>query len=116
MLPRLILLLVFAPILGAPATGRQASVPADRDDGWRSDVAYFARDFPQAQRDFAKLYPRARFDADLAAIAASIPTSTDGDLVLALMRLVAGAHVGHTYVRFPTEGPLAFQRLPGGVQ
>src|SRR5262245_28754979 len=32
------------------------------------------------------------------------------------MRLVAGAHVGHTYVRFPTDGPLAFHRLPLGLQ
>jgi hypothetical protein len=112
---RLLILVVIAAGLGPPAAARQQA-PSDRDDGWRSDVASFAREFPAAQRDFAKLYPRARFDADIAAITASIPTSTDGDLVLALMRLVAGAHVGHTYVRFPTEGPLAFHRLPIGVQ
>ena len=95
---------------GSPAASATA---ADREAAWRADLDYFAREFARAQMDFAKLYPRERFDRDLAAIASAVRTSRDADVVLALMRLVAGAQVGHTYVRFPTPpSAIEFHRLP----
>lgn len=80
---------------------------------WRADLEFFAREFARVHVDFQKLYPRDRFDRELSAIVSALPTSRDTDVVLALMRLVAGAGVGHTYVRFPTPpSPIAFRRLP----
>ena len=93
-----------------------ARTPRPRDDAWRDDIAFFAREFAANQVDFDQLYPHATFEAEITRIARAIPRTTDAELVLALMRLVAGAHVGHTYVRFPTDGPLAFHRLPIGLQ
>ena len=87
-----------------------------RDQAWRDDVTFFAREFAANQLDFARLYPHDRFDREIDTITRAIPTSTDADIVLALMRLVASAHVGHTNVRWPTDGPLAFHRLPLGLQ
>jgi hypothetical protein len=87
-----------------------------RDDAWREDLTFFAREFPKRQRDFAKLYPRDRFGPELDAITRAIPTSTDTELALALMRLVASAHVGHNLLLWPRSGPLAFHRLPLEVQ
>jgi len=107
-----------AGILLGSGVAAAAFAPAQlpRDQAWREDIAFFAREFPARQLDFAKLYPRQRFDRDLDAITRSIATATDADIVLALMRLVASAHVGHTYLRAPTDGALAFHRLPLGFQ
>jgi len=93
-----------------------AQAPKSRDDAWREDLSFLAREFPTRQLDFAKLYPKEKFDKDFNSIKNAIPTASDAELVLSLMRLVASAHVGHTYLRSPTTGPLAFHRLPLGVQ
>jgi hypothetical protein len=111
---------VVLAVIAAPALTRARQAPAasvapgpSREAAWRTDLDIFAREFARAHVDFSKLYPRARFDRDLAAIANAIPVSRDTDVVLALMRLVASARVGHTNVRFPTPpAPIAFQRLP----
>lgn len=78
----------FAPQTRTAAGGDQApAVPTrTREDGWRADLQAFARDFPAAQKDFATLYPRAPFDAGLAAITRALPTSSDADVILSLMR------------------------------
>jgi hypothetical protein len=109
---RLLAILIASTLLSAAPGAAQSA----REQAWREDVAFFAHEFAARQLDFSKLYPRERFDRDLEALTRSIPTATDADLVLALMRLVASAHVGHTYVRAPTDGPLAFHRLPLGFQ
>ena len=100
----------------ARAQHAQAPTPAtavDRQAAWRADLDYFARELARAHVDFEKLYPRERFERDLTAITSAVPTSDDPDVVLALMRLVAAAGVGHTYVRFPSPpSPIAFHRLP----
>jgi hypothetical protein len=87
---------------------RQAA-SSTREQDWRADFDYFAREFATAQLDFHKLYPR--FDRDLAGIASYVAASTDTDIVLDLMKLVASARVGHTNVRVPSRAP-AFHRLP----
>jgi len=105
---------VAAVLLAGLLATATAQAPKSRDGAWREDLAFLAREFPVRQLDFAKLYPR--FDRDLDAIKSAIPTATDAELVLALMRLVASAHVGHTYLRSPSTGALAFHRLPLGLQ
>ena len=104
---------VLATLLISAAVVAQAPPPRDR--AWREDLAFFAREFPARQLDFAKLYPKDRFDSEIDAITRAIPTATDAEIVLSLMRLVASAHVGHTNLRWP-EGSLAFHRLPLGLQ
>src|SRR5262245_37947349 len=82
-----------------------------REDRWREDLDAFGREFPARHVAFAKLYPPARFTPALEAIRRTRPQSSDAEVVLGLMRLVATAHVGHTMVRMP-PGPMAFRRLP----
>jgi hypothetical protein len=108
---RITLLALLVPIVLAAQ-----APPVDRVAAWREDLAYFAREFPARQKDFDTLYPRAVWDGSLRAIAGNVATANDSEIVLALMKLVATAQVGHTYVRLPTAGPLAFHRLPIGVQ
>lgn len=100
----------------APQTPAPPNAPADRVAAWREDLAVFAREFPAAQKDFDKLYPRARFDDAIGALTRNLAATTDAEIVLGLSRLVASAHVGHTYVRMPTSGWLTFHRLPIGLQ
>jgi hypothetical protein len=71
----------------------------------------FAKGFAEGQKDFAKLYPKELFDRELAGLRASVEKSSDTEVVLGLMKLVASAHVGHTTVHVP-RGPLAFHELP----
>src|SRR5262245_9517728 len=98
------------------ALAAQTAPTVDRVAAWREDLAIFAREFPASQYEFDKLYPRARFDEAIGALNSDIAGATDAEIVLGLMRLVASAHVGHTAVRMPLEGPMAFHRLPIGLQ
>lgn len=115
--------------LAAAAQSGQTS-PADRDTRWRQDLQFFAKHFsnghcspsdlfhspltafqPCHQADFAKLYPQPAFDNEIHAIEESIPSLTDSQIALRLARLVASAHVGHTYVTLPAL-KLGFRPLP----
>jgi len=122
-MPARLLALTFGVVIAASGLAisqaklepRQAA-SSTREQDWRDDLAFFAREFPARQIDFAKLYPREMFTRELEAITQSIPTRSDAEIVLGLMRLVASAHVGHTRIQWPTDGPLAFHGLPLGLQ
>jgi hypothetical protein len=81
---------------------------------WQEDLDVLAAEFAARQKDFSTLYPRARFEKDLALLRQTASIGSDADVVLGLMRLVASAHVAHTLVNFP-QGPMAFRRLPLGL-
>ena len=101
-----ILCLLAATASPSPHTTQTAA------DRWTQDLDTFASEFASRQKDFTKLYPRAGFDSELGAIRKAAASQPDASTVLALMRLVASAHVAHTSVRPPASGPLAFRRLP----
>jgi Peptidase family S41 len=105
--------------LASAAQPKQAAT-ADREAQWRQDLQFFAEQFsnghctaaelfhspltallPCHQTDFAKLYPQPTFSNEIRAIEENITTLTDSQIVLRLARLVASAHVGHTYVGLP---------------
>jgi hypothetical protein len=111
-----ILFLMMAVACSAFLAPQAPTVLVDRVAAWREDLAFFEREFPSAQKDFDKLYPRPQFDEALGALTSSLPAASDAGIVLGLMRLVASAHVGHTSVRMPLDGPLAFHRLPIGLE
>src|SRR5581483_2396895 len=82
-----------------------------REDQWKQDLNYFADEFPAKHIDFAKLYPQPAFNNELSALRSDITKLTDNEIVLRLMRLVASANVGHTYVYLPTL-KLGFRPMP----
>ncbi len=96
-----------------PESVAQTPAPT-REEKWKQDLNEFAKGFAENQKDFDKLYPRERFGREVAALQASAEGTSDSDLVLALMKLVASAHVGHTVVQ-PPNGPRGFHRLPLGL-
>jgi hypothetical protein len=94
----------------ADAAAQQTS-PATREERWQQDLSVFAKEFPNDHLDFAKIYTKEQFTAEMAAIQQAAPQSSDAQIILRLMRLVASGHVGHTHVLFPPK-PMAFHRLP----
>jgi hypothetical protein len=98
-------------LFAAAALAQVPATPVDRDAHWRQDLKFFAAEFARGQKDFAKLYPRTTFDAELAGLQADVSTLSDAEITLRLMRLVASANVAHTSVQFPTAFGF-FRRLP----
>lgn len=95
---------VVALLFGAKISGQtasQASPAATREVLWQQDLDYFANQFPQDEKDFKKLYPKRKFESQLATIRQSVPKATNAELTLDLMRLVASAHVAHTAANPP---------------
>jgi hypothetical protein len=78
----------------------QAQV-ADRESRWREDLNYMGTEFSSRHLDFHKLYPGDSFKAELERIDGDIPKLADTEIALRLMKLVASAKVGHTYVALP---------------
>jgi hypothetical protein len=97
-------------IIVLAVAGCQAQ-PADRDNRWRDDLRYFETEFRNRHADFHKLYPEPAFKAEIERINADIPKLSDAEITLRLMRLVATANVGHTYVALP-GGKFGFLPMP----
>jgi hypothetical protein len=97
-------------VLAAAFSCRAAGPATDRATQWEEDLQLFAKQFPASHIDFAKLYAPAAFDGEIATLRANIASLTDAEITLRLMKLVASAHVAHTYVGAPGLQP--FHRLP----
>jgi hypothetical protein len=99
--------------------------PPEREIRWRQDIQFLVDGLrgightvdlrrtaaTQGQIDFAKLYPPGPFNSALGSLNADIPRTSDAEIVLQLMRLMASARVAHNTVRFPI-GLGFFARLP----
>jgi hypothetical protein len=105
---RAALVLAGSLVLASPSVNGQAAT-SSREDRWRADLQLFAREFASRQLDFARLYPADRFTAELQTIDRTLAQSTDANVMLSLMKLVASANVAHTLVRPPL---VSFHRLP----
>ncbi len=101
----------FAELTGLIA--KLAKPPAaNRDDGWRWDLDFYARRIAQMHWSLhAHVSPDA-FAQELAAIKRDIPSLTDDQLRLRLKRLTARIGDGHTTVALQQEGATSLSRLP----
>jgi len=98
-----LLVVLFITLAITPACPAQSnnSMPASREEKWRQDLKYFATEFPARHADFTKLYAQPHFDNEIAALQKEIPTLSDSEITLRLMKLVASANVGHTAIYLP---------------
>lgn len=85
-----------------------------RDTRWREDIQVLVQKMSargtvkdstrgivsQGQKDFRKLYPSDRFDAEISALESNLKTLSDDQIVLGLARILAAAHVAHNTVEF----------------
>jgi hypothetical protein len=95
---------------------------AARQARWEQDIDAFVQVFSthgstrdlfgdttsRGQIDFEKLYPQKKFKAEITALKLSAGARTDAEIVLELARIVASAHVAHTFVEIPRS--MGFER------
>jgi hypothetical protein len=112
------LLIVATVACGGPAASPVPSPAATRDGRWVQDVDYLAAELVRLHPNLFFQTPRAEFDRVVDEVRRSVPTSTDDEMVVGLMRIPAAAGDPHTTVyaweEFP-KAPLRFTRLAGGL-
>ncbi len=91
-----------------------------RDDGWRSDVAFFAREVKRlAYAPFAEV-PEQDFDAAVARLAEDVPNLSDFQILAGLLRLLRPFGDGHAFA-IPDQAkpglglPVKFFLFPEGL-
>jgi hypothetical protein len=104
-------LAVVISFAGGPAAAAAPPDTLTRVERWRADLEFLAEEFPERQLDFDRLYPDDRFTDAIDGLKRAVDELSDDDLVLDLMRLVAGARVAHTVVHWPGD-ERALPRLP----
>lgn len=81
-----------------------------RDDGWRYDLAFLAREIKRlAYAPFA-IQPEAQFDRAVAELDGAIPGLTDAQVLVGMMKLVRCLDDGHARITWP-EGAKELSRM-----
>lgn len=83
-----------------------------RDEGWRGDLALMVREVKRLGYAPFELVSEAEFDAQVATLHDAVPTLTDGQIVVELMKLLRLVNDGHTRFRDLTALPEFRQMLP----
>jgi hypothetical protein len=78
-----------------------------RDDGWRYDLAFLAREIKRlAYAPFA-IQPQAEFDRAVAELDSAIPGLADAQILVGLMKLVRYLDDGHARITWPEHRELS---------
>ena len=93
-----------------------------RDEGWRADVAWLAREIKRRAYAPFREVSEAAFDAAVSKLAGQVPSLSDLQIVAGMMRLLRPLGDGHAFV-IPDEGnqeaqlslPVKFYRFTEGV-
>ena len=83
-----------------------------RDEGWRADLAFLAREIKR--RAYAPFGQRSEpdFDAEVARLAAQVPSRSDFQVLAGMMRLLRPLGDGHAFVLPAQDDADAQRRLP----
>jgi serine/threonine protein kinase len=87
----------------------------EAQDRWRKDLEYFETELPKSHLDFFKLVERADFTRSMVELKDNVATLSDAQIVLGLMRIVAGIGVAHTQVNWLSQ-PAFIRRYPLQMQ
>jgi len=83
-----------------------------RDDGWRYDLAFLAREIKRlAYAPFA-FQPEAEFDRAVTELDAAIPGLTDAQILVGMMKLVRHLDDGHASISWPEDDKELSRMLP----
>ncbi|HET9896375.1 MAG TPA: hypothetical protein VFQ44_15730 [Streptosporangiaceae bacterium] len=74
-----------------------------RDEGWRYDLAFLAREIKRVAYAPFALQPEAEFDRAVAELDAAIPVLTDSRIIVGMMKLVRYLDDGHAFVQWPKD-------------
>lgn len=93
-----------------------------RDEGWRSDLRLLAREVARKGYDPFRRVSKEDFDAAVAKLHAGIPTLTDVEIIIELMKLLRSVGDGHTALllrperrEFRTALPVQFYFFKEGL-
>jgi hypothetical protein len=116
----------WAPLLGDEAVREMLGIidttGMTRDDGWRADLAFLAREIKRrAYAPFGEI-SEPEFDAAVAQLAEDVPGLSDVQVLAGMMRLLRPLRDGHAFVR-PGDGnketqlglPVKFYRFAEGL-
>jgi tetratricopeptide (TPR) repeat protein len=83
-----------------------------RDEGWRYDLAFLAKEIKRlAYAPFA-IQPEAEFDRAVAELDAAVPRLTDAQILVGMMKLVRHLDDGHASIRCPEDDKELGRMLP----
>ena len=102
-----------SPATPNPAVTNTANAvaTASRQNRWKEDLEYFARELSAKHVQFDKIVSPEKFEREVRRIERAVPELTDSEIVLRLMRHTASLNVAHTRVSWPS-GPLQFRQYP----
>jgi hypothetical protein len=116
----------WAPLLGGEAVREMLGIidtaALTRDEGWRADLAFWAREVKRrAYAPFREL-PEPEFDAAVARLAEDVPGLSDFQILAGMMRLLRPLGDGHAFV-LPAQDhqdaqmalPVKFYRFTEGL-
>lgn len=84
-----------------------------RDEGWRSDLAFLAREVNRkGYNRLPRKYPFAEFETEIKRLSGAVPKLTDMQISIELMKLLAKLGDGHTGVQGSRERPETFLSVP----
>ena len=81
------------------------TAPLSREEGWRADLRFLAREVKRRAYAPFRLAPEARFDAELDALAHAIPDLTDVQISVEVSRLLCLLGDAHVEVALPAVHP-----------
>lgn len=101
----------FAVLTGI-TKGLKTPVAANRDDGWKWDLDFYARRMKQMHWDLYTKVPEKSFQAELAKLKADIPKLSDNQARARLRKITAMVGDGHTASGLSPDRDTTRQRLP----
>jgi tetratricopeptide (TPR) repeat protein len=97
----------FQRIVGLVDTSKMS-----RDEGWRSDLQFLAREVRRKGYKLFRQISQTEFDASVKSLSESIPKLTDMRVVVEMMKLMARVGDGHTGILGSAQRPEFQQMLP----
>ncbi|HEY7819655.1 MAG TPA: hypothetical protein VIG29_15650, partial [Vicinamibacteria bacterium] len=88
----------------------RTSLPTDRAGRWEVDIDTFARQLTELHPNPFHRIPRSRFESEIAALRAGVPSLSDAAVVVGLMRILALVGDSHTSIDLRSFG--GFRQLP----
>jgi hypothetical protein len=89
-----------------------------RDERWREDVRFYARELPQRHKNLFFQLPKDEFEREIKNLEVRIPKLSDGEIALELMRITARVGDGHTSSSMPESEqsffPIRLERFKEG--
>jgi tetratricopeptide (TPR) repeat protein len=93
-----------------------------REEGWRADLAFLAREVKRRARVPRRDFPDAQFDPAVAQLAAAVPGLSDAQVIVGMLKLLSPLGDGHAFIA-PAEGnqelnqilPVKFYLFPEGL-